>query len=302
MSGHYDNPEIAKAYIKFRSAHPTALVDHTLNYLRKGSISDQNKSFDLMIDVGCGSGQVCNMFVSYFKQITAIDISVEQIKVGKENNQFDNIHYEIGSAECLPASDNSVDLVIAGGAAHWFDLKKFFREVERVLKPTGCLAMFGFTINKISLCDTGSTHDNLEKKAENAGSLVTELLQLGLSDDDYARNACLEAFNRFVNIFEAIPFVDKKRIDGICSACELTFEHLEGMVKSFDYYENFKNKKIQEFTQTDLAVNEEDADLSKLITRKLSALFDINNVNLKNNLKLEYDYYLLLTRPTCFSS
>ena len=297
MPGHYDTPEIADAYIKFRSAHPISLVDHTLDYLRKTLMADQSNMLDLMIDVGCGSGQVCNMFARHFKKITAIDISEEQIRVGKENNQFDNISYSIGSAESLPASDNSVDLVMAGGAAHWFDLKKFFPEVKRVLKPSGCLAMFGFTFQKINTFGSSSDCRKSEKEAEFAGKVFTELIQLGLSSNDYARNACLEAFNRFVNIFEAIPYADKTRVDGICSKCEVSFNQLEGIIKSFDYYENYKNYKMQEFQKAGLQFNEEDVDLSKLITSKLKDLFAIHSVpNNKKALEIEYDYYLLLAK------
>ena len=134
MPGHFDTPEIANAYVKFRSVHPIALVDLTLDNLRKSLMADERAKFDSMVNVGCGSGQTCTMCADYFNAINAIDVSEKQIKVGKENNQFSNISYSVGCAESLPAFDNSIDLVIAGGFAYWFDFKKFFPEVKRVLK------------------------------------------------------------------------------------------------------------------------------------------------------------------------
>ena len=42
----------------------------------------------------------------------------------------------------MPSS--SADLVSVSTAAHWFDLPRFLREVDRVLAPGGVLAMYGY--------------------------------------------------------------------------------------------------------------------------------------------------------------
>lgn len=53
-------------------------------------------------------------------------------------------------AEVLPVADNSVHLVIAATAIHWFDMPKFHAEVDRVLVPNGVAAYFGYyTFKKI---------------------------------------------------------------------------------------------------------------------------------------------------------
>lgn len=44
-------------------------------------------------------------------------------------------------AECIPADDGSVQLINACSAAHWFDLKAFFSEANRVLSPNGVIAL-----------------------------------------------------------------------------------------------------------------------------------------------------------------
>ena len=87
---------------------------------------------NFMVDVGCGSGQSTNIFQPYFKKILGFDVSAEQIKQAKLQNKFDNIDYMKGSAENIPVEDKSVDLIVAGTAAHWFDLEKFFDEVKKV--------------------------------------------------------------------------------------------------------------------------------------------------------------------------
>ena len=45
----------------------------------------------------------------------------------------------------LPFDDQSVDLVSCCQAIHWFDIPKFYQEVNRVLKPEqGVLAIYGY--------------------------------------------------------------------------------------------------------------------------------------------------------------
>jgi len=46
----------------------------------------------------------------------------------------------------LEFEDGSVDLVTAGLAAHWFDMEKFMKEVERILKPRGCVALYCYQV------------------------------------------------------------------------------------------------------------------------------------------------------------
>jgi ubiquinone/menaquinone biosynthesis C-methylase UbiE len=53
------------------------------------------------------------------------------------------IEYKVATAENLSfIESNSVDMVTAGQAAHWFNYDKCFPEIARVLKPGGTLAFF----------------------------------------------------------------------------------------------------------------------------------------------------------------
>ena len=64
------------------------------------------------------------------------------------------MEYKYGIAEELPLPDQSCDLVTVAQALHWFDTEKFFKEVNRILKPGGRLAVFGYamcTINEPNL-------------------------------------------------------------------------------------------------------------------------------------------------------
>jgi ubiquinone/menaquinone biosynthesis C-methylase UbiE len=48
----------------------------------------------------------------------------------------------------IPAKDSSVQLITASQAAHWFNLPKFYAEGQRVLSPSGVLALYGYEFPK----------------------------------------------------------------------------------------------------------------------------------------------------------
>jgi SAM-dependent methyltransferase len=51
-------------------------------------------------------------------------------------------HSVDGKAEATGLADASVDWVVAGQAFHWFDLVPTRREMERILRPGGVVAVF----------------------------------------------------------------------------------------------------------------------------------------------------------------
>ena len=71
---------------------------------------------------------------------------IEQAKSGTAKDQYPNIEYMDATAENLAfAKDGSVDLVVAGQAAHWFDHKgRLWPEMKRILRPKGTLAYWGY--------------------------------------------------------------------------------------------------------------------------------------------------------------
>lgn len=54
-----------------------------------------------------------------------------------------NVEFIQSPAESLPfLGDQSVDLVVSGEAAHWFDYPRLFAELNRVMKPGGTIAFW----------------------------------------------------------------------------------------------------------------------------------------------------------------
>jgi len=142
-----------EAYSLSRPATPKQVAEKTIQYLLGSTASPENNAaseqsgelkFDLMVDVGCGSGQSTDVFAPYFTKIVGVDPSPNQIQIATSKSSLPNIVYQTGSAENLDVASSSVDLVTSGQAVHWLDLKAFFNECHRVLKPSGCLLLHGY--------------------------------------------------------------------------------------------------------------------------------------------------------------
>jgi SAM-dependent methyltransferase len=96
---------------------------------------------DAAWDCATGSGQAALGLATHFCRVIATDASAEQIGHAAPHPA---IEYRVAPAEASMLDDASVDLVAVAQAAHWFDLPRFYAEVERVLKPGGVLALWGY--------------------------------------------------------------------------------------------------------------------------------------------------------------
>ncbi len=127
FSGH------AKEYAAFRPVYPKALYDF---------IFKQVKNFDSAWDCGTGNGQVARVLATRFRDVHATDISKKQLENAWQEK---NIQYHLCGAEKTNFSNHTFDLITVGQAIHWFDLDKFYHEVDRVSKDGCVLAAFGYS-------------------------------------------------------------------------------------------------------------------------------------------------------------
>ena len=58
------------------------------------------------------------------------------------------MEFLVGSAESLPVENQTVSLLLCAQSFHWLDQEKFYKEVDRVLMPGGCLAVFAHHFNE----------------------------------------------------------------------------------------------------------------------------------------------------------
>ena len=70
---------------------------------------------------------------------------IEQAHSSTAQEDYPNLTFRRSSAESLEFLENkTIDLVVAGQAAHWFDTTRLFPEMGRVVKNSGTLAFWGY--------------------------------------------------------------------------------------------------------------------------------------------------------------
>lgn len=115
------------------------LAFHNAN---RGNISAPSGS---LLDLGCGHGLVARALAPSFASVVALDPSAGMVEQAKKLTTDPKIEVRQGKAEDLSfLPDNSIDCVVAGQAAHWFDFNKVWPELARVLKRDGTLAFWGY--------------------------------------------------------------------------------------------------------------------------------------------------------------
>jgi SAM-dependent methyltransferase len=98
-------------------------------------------------DCGTGNGQAALGLANYFDKVHATDASTGQIS---QAYPHEKVEYRVEPAEHVSLNASSVDLVTVAVAIHWFNFDEFYREVKRVLKPNGVLAVWTYSFPEIS--------------------------------------------------------------------------------------------------------------------------------------------------------
>lgn len=102
-----------------------------------------------LLDYCCGMGESSIKYNTLFKDITAIDISQEELDHGKRNAfelSINNIAFQCQDAEHTDIRSDSFDVIICIGVLHHLDLPSATNELTRLLKPGGvaiCLEALG---------------------------------------------------------------------------------------------------------------------------------------------------------------
>jgi len=143
--------QVANYYAKFRNDLPNELIES----LKTRGIDFSNQK---VIDLGAGTGVLTRVLKKNGAMVLGIEPSTELIQVAKEMDKLEGyeIEYIHTYAEEIPLPDQTVDIVTAFRAWHWFDTKKVLDEVKRILKPNGTLLVMdsGFVVNRKVVKDT----------------------------------------------------------------------------------------------------------------------------------------------------
>ena len=92
-----------------------------------------------MLDVGAGTGLLTGVVAAAGHRVVAVDPAPEML--AQLTVRLPGVPVLTGTAESLPLTDAAVDAVVAGQAAHWFDVAPAAGEFRRVLRPGGALGL-----------------------------------------------------------------------------------------------------------------------------------------------------------------
>ena len=96
----------------------------------------------VVADVGCGTGLLARVFVEAGDVVIGIEPNAEMRSAAAAVFAGEpRFRIVAASAEETGLEDASVDAVVAGQAAHWFDASAAAREFARILRPGGCIAL-----------------------------------------------------------------------------------------------------------------------------------------------------------------
>ncbi len=128
---------VADQYARFRPGYPFALFDF---------LADHSPDTGLAWDCGTGTGIAALPLAERFDTVVATDASAAQLAHAPSHPR---ITYRMAREGHSGLADGAASLVTVAQAAHWFDLDAFYREVDRVLKPGGLLAMWCYGVMSI---------------------------------------------------------------------------------------------------------------------------------------------------------
>lgn len=96
----------------------------------------------IVADIASGTGLWTRLLLENGNRVFGVEPNTEMRQAGERLlGEFPKFVSIAGSAEATTLPDESVDIVTAAQAAHWFDRAKSRREFVRILKPSGWLVL-----------------------------------------------------------------------------------------------------------------------------------------------------------------
>jgi len=184
----------AEANMGLSCGNPTASA-----HLRPGEV---------VVDLGCGGGLdifLASPRVGPEGRAIGIDMTPEMIERARRNAEkggYSNVEFHLAKLDKLPLADNSVDCVISNCVINLApDKQSVFREIARVLKPGGRLAVSDIALKKELPPEVSS--DLLAYVGCVAGAILIDDYKRGLLDAGFAHAEIVDT-KRDLNVYDKI--------------------------------------------------------------------------------------------------
>jgi SAM-dependent methyltransferase len=122
-------------YIRYRPGYPPEVLNALKTECGLGS-------HHVLADIASGTGIWTRMLLENGNSVFGVEPNPEMREAGERLlAEFPKFTSVAGTAEATTLTDQSVDVVTAAQAAHWFDRERSRQEFVRTLKPGGWLAL-----------------------------------------------------------------------------------------------------------------------------------------------------------------
>ncbi|MEM7128993.1 MAG: methyltransferase domain-containing protein [Chloroflexota bacterium] len=122
-------------YVKYRPRYPQAIIPYLERQI--GLTSDT-----IIADVGSGTGILTELFLDHGNFVYGVEPN-EPMRSAAEDllSSYECFTSIDGTAEATTLTEESVNLIVAGQAFHWFEPSKARAEFARILMPGGYVAL-----------------------------------------------------------------------------------------------------------------------------------------------------------------
>ena len=122
-------------YVKYRPSYPEGVIETLRHECGLGKHS-------VVADIGSGTGIFTRLLLSSGAEVMAVEPN-EEMRTAAERILADNPDFKSygGTAEATGLPSDSVDLVTTAQAFHWFIRDETKKELARILRPGGWMAL-----------------------------------------------------------------------------------------------------------------------------------------------------------------
>lgn len=99
-----------------------------------------NGNIDLIVDVGCGTGNSTEVCTNFAERVIGIEPSKDMLNKAKEKEN-NKLKFQEGLGNKTGLDSNIADIVICSQAFHWMEPTSTIYEISRVLKKGGVFAV-----------------------------------------------------------------------------------------------------------------------------------------------------------------
>lgn len=122
----------AGVYERGRPGYPAAAVQRMVERL-------ELRPGRTVLDLAAGTGKLTRLLVPTGANVIAVEPLLEMR--AELERRVPRVAALAGTAERIPLDDAYVDAVTVASAFHWFDAERALREIRRVLRPGGGVAL-----------------------------------------------------------------------------------------------------------------------------------------------------------------